>query len=169
MAQMNPVVGDITGNARKVLAWTEKAKKAGAHLVLFPELTITGYPPEDLLLKPGFIEDNLKALKSLARKINGITAVIGFVDRGVDIYNAAAIVHKGRVCGVYHKMYLPNYGVFDEQRYFQAGDRPLNFILLPCAMPCSSGKLSSFYAMASESKSGTLEQHRHCRDRRIQF
>ena len=129
MAQMNPVVGDITGNARKVLAWTEKAKKAGAHLVLFPELTITGYPPEDLLLKPGFIEDNLRALKSLAKKINGITAVIGFVDRGVDIYNAAAIVHKGRICGVYHKMYLPNYGVFDEQRYFQAGDRPLNFIL----------------------------------------
>jgi NAD+ synthase (glutamine-hydrolysing) len=129
MAQMNPVVGDISGNAKKILAWAEKAKKAGAHLVLFPELTITGYPPEDLLLKPGFIEDNLKSLKSLARKIKGITAVIGFVDRSVDIYNAAAIVHKGRIAGVYHKMYLPNYGVFDEQRYFQAGEKPLNFIL----------------------------------------
>ncbi|CAG1065637.1 NAD+ synthase (glutamine-hydrolysing) [uncultured bacterium] len=129
MAQMNPVVGDIAGNAKKVLAWTAKAKRAGAHLVLFPELTITGYPPEDLLLKPSFIEENIKALKALAKKITGITAVIGFVDRGDDIYNAAAIVHKGRVCGVYHKMYLPNYGVFDEQRYFQAGGKPLNFIL----------------------------------------
>jgi NAD+ synthase (glutamine-hydrolysing) len=129
MAQMNPVVGDIAGNAKKVLAWTAKAKKAGAHLVLFPELTITGYPPEDLLLKPAFIEDNIKALRALAKKITGITAVIGFVDRGDDIYNAAAVVHKGRVPGVYHKMYLPNYGVFDEQRYFQAGAKPLNFIL----------------------------------------
>jgi NAD+ synthase (glutamine-hydrolysing) len=129
MAQMNPVVGDIAGNANKVLAWTAKAKKAGAHLVLFPELTITGYPPEDLLLKPAFIEENIKALKAIAKKITGITAVIGFVDRGGDIYNAAAVVHKGRVSGVYHKMYLPNYGVFDEQRYFQAGGKPLNFIL----------------------------------------
>ena len=129
MAQMNPVVGDIAGNANKVLAWTAKAKKAGAHLVLFPELTITGYPPEDLLLKPAFIEENIKALKAIAKKITGITAVIGFVDRGGDIYNAAAVVHKGRVSGVYHKMYLPNYGVFDEQRYFQAGEKPLNFIL----------------------------------------
>jgi len=129
MAQMNPVVGDIAGNARKVLAWASKARKAGAHLVLFPELTITGYPPEDLLLKPGFIEDNIKAMRAVAKKITGITAVVGFVDRGVDIFNAAAVIHKGRVRGTYHKMYLPNYGVFDEQRYFQSGEKPLNFVL----------------------------------------
>ena len=129
MAQTNPVVGDIAGNAKKILSWTAKAKKAGAQLVIFPELTVTGYPPEDLLLKPGFIDDNLKALKSLARKINGITAIIGFVDRDADIFNAAAIIHNRKIAGVYHKMYLPNYGVFDEQRYFQAGTTPLNFVL----------------------------------------
>lgn len=129
MAQINPVVGDIQGNARRVLSWSEKAKKLGADLVLFPELSITGYPPEDLLLKPRFIDDNLKALDSLAKKIKGITAVVGFVDRKVDIYNAAAIVHNGKVAEVYHKMYLPNYGVFDEQRYFQAGTEALNFVL----------------------------------------
>lgn len=129
MAQMNPVVGDITGNAKKILAWTARAKKAGAHLVVFPELTITGYPPEDLLLKPGFIDDNIKALKTLAGKIRGITAIVGFVDRKKELFNAAAIVHNGKTAGVYHKMYLPNYGVFDEQRYFQAGTAPVNFVL----------------------------------------
>ncbi|HBG46754.1 MAG TPA: NAD+ synthase [Deltaproteobacteria bacterium] len=129
MAQINPTVGDIRGNAKKILSYTGKAKKAGAGLILFPELSLTGYPPEDLLLKPGFIDDNLKALKVLARKISGITAIVGFVDRKADIYNAAAIVHGGKVAAVYHKMYLPNYGVFDEQRYFQAGTDPLNFVL----------------------------------------
>ncbi len=129
MAQINPCVGDITGNAEKILSYAGEAKKRGADLVLFPELALTGYPPEDLLLKPGFIDDNLKALSVLAKKIRGITAVVGFVDRKTDIYNAAAVIHNGRVAGVYHKMYLPNYGVFDEQRYFQAGTAPLNFIL----------------------------------------
>ncbi|HEY4706395.1 MAG TPA: nitrilase-related carbon-nitrogen hydrolase, partial [Thermodesulfobacteriota bacterium] len=129
MAQINPTVGDIKGNCEKILSHAEEAKKRGAGLVLFPELALTGYPPEDLLLKPGFIDDNLKALSALSKKIRGITAVVGFVDRKADIYNAAAIIHNGRTAGVYHKMYLPNYGVFDEQRYFQAGAAPLNFVL----------------------------------------
>ena len=129
MAQINPVVGDLSANARKILAYAEKAKARKADLVIFPELAVTGYPPEDLLLKPRFISDNLKSLDSIARKIRGITAVVGFVDRKVEIYNAAAVVQNGRVAGVYHKMYLPNYGVFDEQRYFQAGGSPLNFVL----------------------------------------
>ncbi|HXI09921.1 MAG TPA: NAD+ synthase [Thermodesulfobacteriota bacterium] len=129
MAQINPVVGDLSANARKILAYAEKAKARKADLVIFPELAVTGYPPEDLLLKPRFISDNLKSLDSVARKIRGITAVVGFVDRKVEIYNAAAVVQNGRVAGVYHKMYLPNYGVFDEQRYFQAGGSPLNFVL----------------------------------------
>jgi len=129
MAQMNPTVGSIAGNAKAILEWTLKARARGCDLVLFPELSLTGYPPEDLLLKPKFIGDNLEALDRLSSKIKGITAVIGFVDRKADIYNAAAIIHNGKVAGVYHKMYLPNYGVFDEQRYFQAGTEALNFVL----------------------------------------
>ncbi|MBI4949848.1 MAG: NAD+ synthase [Deltaproteobacteria bacterium] len=129
MAQINPTVGSIAGNAKAILEWTEEARGRGCDLVLFPELSLTGYPPEDLLLKPKFIGDNLEALDRLSSKIKGITAVIGFVDRKADIFNAAAIIHNGEVAGVYHKMYLPNYGVFDEQRYFQAGTEALNFVL----------------------------------------
>ncbi len=129
MAQINPVVGDINGNAKKILSYAERARKAGAALVLFPELALTGYPPEDLLLKPGFIDDNLAALEALAERVRGVTAVVGFVDREAGLYNAAALVHKGEVAAVYHKMHLPNYGVFDEERYFRAGKAPLNFVL----------------------------------------
>jgi len=92
-------------------------------------LAVTGYPPEDLLLKPQFVEDNIRHLKSIACKTRSITAVIGFVDSKEDIYNAAAVIHRGEVAAVYHKMFLPNYGVFDEDRYFQAGTMPLNIVL----------------------------------------
>ncbi len=129
MAQINAIVGDLGGNAEKVLSSTERARKLGCDIVLFPELSITGYPPEDLLLKPKFIDDNIDCLNNLSRKIKGITAIVGFVDRKEDIYNAAAIIHTGKVVDVYHKMYLPNYGVFDEQRYFQMGTTPLNFVI----------------------------------------
>ncbi len=129
MAQINPTVGDLRGNARKILEYAKKAAASGCDLVIFPELAITGYPPEDLLLKPKFIEDNLKTLTELARSIKGITAVVGFIDSKDDIYNAAAVCHKGKVVDVYHKMYLPNYGVFDERRYFRAGTTALNFTL----------------------------------------
>jgi NAD+ synthase (glutamine-hydrolysing) len=126
MAQINPTVGALAKNAEKILKFAEKARGMEADLVVFPELALTGYPPEDLLLKPRFIDDNMEWLKRISRKIRGITAIIGFVDREEDIYNAAAIVHKGTVVDVYHKMFLPNYGVFDEERYFQAGRGPLN-------------------------------------------
>lgn len=129
MAQINPTVGDLSGNSRKILAYVERAKKKAADLVVFPELALTGYPPEDLLLKPGFVDDNMRCLKGLGRRVHGITVVVGFVDRSDDIYNAAAVIHSGRVVDVYHKMYLPNYGVFDERRYFQAGKTPLVFML----------------------------------------
>ncbi|MBI5560846.1 MAG: NAD+ synthase [Deltaproteobacteria bacterium] len=129
MAQINPFVGAFAKNAEKILAFTEAAVKAGCDLVIFPELAVTGYPPEDLLLKPSFVEDNLKCLSGLSRRIRDITAVVGFVDKAEDIYNAAAIIHGGEVCAVYHKMFLPNYGVFDEERYFQAGETALNFTL----------------------------------------
>ena len=129
MAQINPFVGDLSANAALILSFVKRAKALDSDLVIFPELALTGYPPEDLLLKPRFIDDNIRALKDLSKKVRGITAVVGFVDRREDIYNAAAIIHAGQVVDVYHKMYLPNYGVFDEQRYFQAGTEALNFTL----------------------------------------
>lgn len=130
MAQVNPTVGDLRGNASLILKYAEKARADGAELLVFPELVITGYPPEDLLLKPSFIDDNIRTLNEVAEKINDITAVIGFVDKGDNlIYNAAALIHDGAVAGVYHKMFLPNYGVFDEKRYFSPGSAPINFVV----------------------------------------
>ncbi len=123
LAQINPTVGDFEGNVSKIIDYIEKAKRVNADIVAFPELSITGYPPEDLLLKPQFIEDNLDALKKVQRNVDDITAVVGFVDRKDDIYNAAAIIYDKTLIDTYRKMYLPNYGVFDELRYFQAGIR----------------------------------------------
>src|SRR5229473_1571568 len=121
LAQINPTVGAIEANARLVLDWMERARAAGCDLVAFPELALTGYPPEDLLFKTAFIEANLRALEDVARQSRGITAVLGYVDKRDDIFNAAAVLHDGRHVGTYHKQYLPNYGVFDENRYFQSG------------------------------------------------
>jgi NAD+ synthase (glutamine-hydrolysing) len=121
LVQMNSTVGDLSGNVRKISEAIEKARDHKADLVAFPELAITGYPPEDLLLKPQFIQDNLKALDHVIKKSIGITTVVGFVHRDEDIYNAAAVIHDGQLKFIYHKCYLPNYGVFDENRYFQAG------------------------------------------------
>jgi NAD+ synthase (glutamine-hydrolysing) len=123
LAQINPTVGDFEGNVSKIIYYIEEASKAGAQIVAFPELAITGYPPEDLLLKPQFIEDNLDALNKVQGNVGDITAIVGFVDRKDDIYNAAAIIYNKTLFDTYHKMYLPNYGVFDEYRYFQAGAR----------------------------------------------
>lgn len=123
LAQINPTVGDFEGNVSKIIYYIEEASKAGAQIVAFPELAITGYPPEDLLLKPQFIEDNLDALKKVQENVGDITAIVGFVERKEDIYNAAAIIYNKTIFDTYHKIYLPNYGVFDEYRYFQAGAR----------------------------------------------
>jgi NAD+ synthase (glutamine-hydrolysing) len=127
LAQVNPIVGDLEANAATVVEYGRRARDLGADLVAFPELMITGYPPEDLLLRKKFIDDNLRVLEGTLGEIRDITAIIGFVDQNDDIYNAAAVVHGGRVAGVYHKQYLPNYGVFDEVRYFRAGDDPQVF------------------------------------------
>jgi NAD+ synthase (glutamine-hydrolysing) len=124
LAQIDVAVGDLAGNVRRIDHVMRKAAEAGAQLVAFPELALPGYPPEDLLLKPSFITDNLRALDDLARRTAdhaGLTIVVGFADRQVDIYNAAAVLHGGAVKGIYHKHFLPNYGVFDEDRYFLAG------------------------------------------------
>jgi NAD+ synthase (glutamine-hydrolysing) len=125
LAQINPTVGDLSGNSKKILEYVKRAKRKKADIVVFPELAITGYPPEDLVLKPQFISDNLDAVRKISRGISGIVAIAGFVDRGKsgDIYNAAALIADGRIMDVYHKMLLPNYGVFDEFRYFRPGKR----------------------------------------------
>ena len=126
LAQVNPTVGALKNNSNLVVKYAKKAMSQGAQVVLFPELVITGYPPEDLLLKSKFVDDNLDCLKSIAEKVKGITAIVGFVDRaGSHIHNGAAVLSGGSVKGVYHKRVLPNYGVFDEERYFKKGNRPM--------------------------------------------
>ena len=132
LAQINVTVGDLEGNTQKILAYMQQAHAAGSHIVCTPELALTGYPPEDLLLKPGFVAAQLRKLDELinaSRDLPGLTAVIGFVDRDHDIYNAAAIIHEGKLYGTYHKHYLPNYGVFDENRYFQSGRKAPIFLI----------------------------------------
>lgn len=127
LAQINTTVGDIEGNAQKISDMIQKAKDQNVDLVVFPELTITGYPPEDLLFRKNFISANLQAFKALLPRTAGIAAVIGFVDRNAkgNLFNAAAVIHNKKILGVYHKTELPNYGVFDERRYFLAGRKPL--------------------------------------------
>ncbi len=127
IAQINTTVGDLAGNRDKILSALRQAKREGSHLVTFPELALTGYPPEDLLFQEKFVTENLKTLMSLLPHTRGTSAVVGFVDRdrGGRLTNAAALLSNGKSVAVYHKMKLPNYGVFDEQRYFTPGRRGL--------------------------------------------
>jgi NAD+ synthase (glutamine-hydrolysing) len=122
LAQVNSRVGDLEGNARKIREWIARARDQGAELVLFPELAITGYPPEDLLLKEHFLAAAREATLDVAREAEGIVALVGTPERVEDVYNALAVMANGEVQALYRKNWLPNYGVFDEQRYFQAGD-----------------------------------------------
>jgi NAD+ synthase (glutamine-hydrolysing) len=121
LCQLDPTVGDILGNEAKVRDGLEQAVAAGAQLVLFPELVITGYPPEDLLLKEHFLADARAALERLAETTHETVALVGFPERADDVYNACAVLANGSIQAIYRKTFLPNYGVFDEQRYFQAG------------------------------------------------
>lgn len=140
MVQMNPTVGDLDGNVRRIVGWLREAKKAKPDLVAFPELAITGYPPEDLLLKPQFVADNRRALNEVIRSCRDCVAVVGYVGQGGlsdqkegaasvlpagrhELYNAAAVIAERRLAATYAKWYLPNYGVFDESRYFHPGRR----------------------------------------------
>ena len=130
MAQINTTVGDIDGNAKKIIEYIEKAEGLKADIVVFPELSVTGYPPEDLLLKADFIRGNKESLKKIAKKTKNITAIVGFADkRDSDVYNAAGILNNEKIKGVYYKIYLPNYGVFDEKRYFQHGNECPVFVI----------------------------------------
>jgi NAD+ synthase (glutamine-hydrolysing) len=131
LAQVNPTVGAIEANARLIGDWLERGRVLGCDILAFPELALTGYPPEDLLFKPAFIEANLRALADVAKQSRGLTAVVGFVDKRDDIFNAAAVLHDGVHTGSYHKQYLPNYGVFDENRYFQSGTESPVFAIGP--------------------------------------
>jgi NAD+ synthase (glutamine-hydrolysing) len=131
LAQINPTVGDIPGNTAKILDYLERAREAGADLVAFPELATTGYPPEDLLFKKSFLIDNVAAMGKIAAASHGIAVVLGYVnivslerpseEVGPQVTNAAALCYGGKLVDTYHKIFLPNYGVFDEQRYFQKG------------------------------------------------
>jgi NAD+ synthase (glutamine-hydrolysing) len=152
LAQINPTVGDLEGNSKKIIEYIDKARKQGADLIVFPELAITGYPPEDLVLKPQFITDNLAALDTIVKSSKGIGVYVGFVDRGgpktkqilkqvqddgsgrrnstgsgqgKDLYNAGAFIADGKIVKTYYKNNLPNYAVFDEKRYFKEGDKPV--------------------------------------------
>jgi NAD+ synthase (glutamine-hydrolysing) len=121
MAQINTTVGDFDGNLKKILGAIDNARAVKADIVTLPELAVCGYPPEDLLFKPQFIQANLQSLQKIVESSHGITVVVGYVDSDGDIYNAAALISDGKLIGTYHKMYLPNYGVFDENRYFRSG------------------------------------------------
>lgn len=140
MAQINPTVGDLAGNVRLIRAWIREARKTKADLVALPELAVSGYPPEDLLLKPQFVKENVRALNVIARDCSGIAAIVGYVGHRTtakapstrpsvvsgdqdQLYNAAAILAGGKIVGTYEKWLLPNYGVFDEGRYFHPGQR----------------------------------------------
>jgi NAD+ synthase (glutamine-hydrolysing) len=122
LAQVNSRVGDLEGNAERIRRNIEQAREAGAELVLFPELAITGYPPEDLLLKEHFLRAAREALDSVARSAEGIVAIVGFPERKQDVFNSIAVCCGGDIVAIYRKTRLWNYGVADEERYFQAGD-----------------------------------------------
>ncbi|HEV3227686.1 MAG TPA: NAD+ synthase [Acidimicrobiales bacterium] len=124
LCQLNTIVGDLEGNASRIIAAYRDAEAAGCDVAVFPELAITGYPPEDLLLKPGFVRANRTALEKVAASSGSCSAVVGFVDARRDLHNAAAVCAGGRIQGTYHKRHLPNYAVFDEQRYFTPGADP---------------------------------------------
>ena len=121
LAQTNPTVGDLEGNTRQIIEYIDKARSVQADLVAFPELAIPGYPPEDLLFKGQFIQANMDKMREVASASRGIAVVVGFVDANGGLYNAAAVAHDGKRVGIYHKIHLPNYGVFDELRYFKSG------------------------------------------------
>ena len=132
LGQFNPTVGDIAGNTARIIELIDQARASHADLVAFPELAVTGYPPEDLLFKPSFLADNAAAVQRIAAASRGIAVIVGCVEVGDDIANAAAVINDGRVLDWYRKMYLPNYGVFDEDRYFRRGDSCPVYVINGC-------------------------------------
>ncbi|MCM8830144.1 MAG: NAD+ synthase, partial [Candidatus Omnitrophica bacterium] len=126
IGQINPTVGDIKGNCEKILEYIKNAEEKKVDILAFPELSITGYPPEDLLLKPAFIKENINAVSSIEKKVGNTIVIVGFVDvvKNNYLYNSAAIIYNKKRLATYYKVLLPNYGVFDEKRYFIGGNNP---------------------------------------------
>ncbi len=123
LAQINVTVGDLHGNTARILDCIAQARRSQVDLIAFPELAVPGYPPEDLLLKPQFLDENRRCVERVAAASEGIAVVVGFADaRDSEVYNAAGLAYDGRLVDVYHKQFLPNYGVFDEDRYFRPGE-----------------------------------------------
>jgi len=131
LAQINTTVGDLEGNYQKIIDYILRGRQVSVDVIVFPEIAVTGYPPEDLLLKKYFVADNIKILKKIIVQTTNITAIVGFVDRNKkgELFNAAAVMDNKKLIGVYHKEALPNYGVFDEKRYFLAGENNPIFVL----------------------------------------
>lgn len=124
LCQINPTVGDLKGNTKKIIDNIARCRELGAGIVAFPELAVTGYPPEDLLLKPSFIKDNISCIKEIASHCDGMTAIVGFVNKlDGELFNSAAVIQNKKIVSVYDKICLPNYGVFDEKRYFSKGSK----------------------------------------------
>ncbi|MCX8034460.1 MAG: NAD+ synthase, partial [Thermodesulfovibrio sp.] len=123
LCQINPVVGDIEGNLIKILSYTDKAVKEDAEIVLFPELALTGYIPEDLLFYPSFIQKTKESLDTIIEKVKNFVLILGLPLKEEDLYNSAVVIAKQKLIDRYHKIYLPNYSVFDEMRYFKSGKR----------------------------------------------
>ena len=121
LAQINSVVGDLAGNRDRVVARIEEAREAGVDVVLFPELVVTGYPPEDLLLRPGFLRAARREVEAIAKAAQGLTVLVGAPHLDTDLYNACYVLARREIRAVYRKRFLPNYGVFDEDRYFAPG------------------------------------------------
>ena len=128
LAQVNQIVGDIPYNSRKIVDFAQRARQQGASVCIFPELSVIGYPPKDLLLKPQFVEDNIRAVNIIAAHVQGIDAIVGFADRNPDpvgrpLRNALAILRDGKIASRHYKTLLPTYDVFDETRYFEPGPK----------------------------------------------
>ena len=122
LAQINSTVGDLSGNTAKICSYIDKAKDLDVDLIAFPELAITGYPPEDLVFRNQFVQENMKCSSKVSYNTQGITAIFGFVELDSKLYNSAAVASEGKLRGTHKKIFLPNYGVFDEERYFESGD-----------------------------------------------
>ncbi|HOV90075.1 MAG TPA: NAD+ synthase [Syntrophorhabdaceae bacterium] len=128
MCQINPTVGNLKGNEKKIIQYLKEALSNHADIICFPEMVITGYPPEDLILKPHFVQESLNVLNEISKEVADVVTVCGFIDREEDrLYNAAAVIYNNSIYGIYHKALLPNYGVFDEKRYFKPGGEPIVF------------------------------------------
>lgn len=127
IGQINSTVGDFENNYKKIISFIDKALKKECDIIVFPELALCGYPPEDLVYKTSFLDANKLYIEKIAKKTTNIISIVGFIHSDKDVYNSAAVISDGKICGIYNKIFLPNYGVFDEERYFTKGTKPIIF------------------------------------------